>query len=560
MIKAVVVGINLYQNFPDQTLKGCINDAQDVMSYLTDKLGVAHADIYPLFDSLATKDAIMQALHDMIASSGANDMMLFHFSGHGAQLVSDSASESDGLDEVLCPTDFDFGDRSTALTDKEIAALLGSISPGRALTILADACHSGTISDMKPLTAKGDRARFLRPPADYAWRLEGRKPVVSRSFDNPAGVTVSACADAETAADTSFNGRANGAFTYNWLAALAATPQASMDTLLTDVAKTLAGFNMHPEIHGAAPLRASTFLIDPPPVIRALRAPSVGAPRMVPYTEKWSSSVAGLPVSVELSVTQADDGFLFQITPQVAGFRTTIPITASGDFSYPIPIPYVGVLNVGVSGWSLGNGKLDFDLTLTVTTSIPFVPPLRLCREHISVPLDQAQKALPTPQTAAEFVAMLQLLQLTGSAPQPYASVVGRDVTVIDDTPHDWRQGDAGWGPNWRENRRIVVDYLPPDQERVAVNLSAQNGSGNVYLVGWSSDDPHDPSFVLHMGNSLVGGWGSIHWTVTSRNAYEIPNRGLGAPIQRDTNGQSRPSQSEPLIVMPVLKNGSMPA
>ena len=98
MIKAVIVGINVYKNFPDQSLKGCINDAEDVMSYLTDNLGVAHEDIFPLFDQRATKDAIMQALSDMIASSGPADHMLFHFSGHGAQLVSDSVSEPDGLD------------------------------------------------------------------------------------------------------------------------------------------------------------------------------------------------------------------------------------------------------------------------------------------------------------------------------------------------------------------------------------------------------------------------------------------------------------------------------
>ena len=31
MIRALVVGINKYSNFPDQSLSGCLNDADDVI-------------------------------------------------------------------------------------------------------------------------------------------------------------------------------------------------------------------------------------------------------------------------------------------------------------------------------------------------------------------------------------------------------------------------------------------------------------------------------------------------------------------------------------------------
>src|SRR5262245_60374401 len=156
MLKAVIVGINEY---PESPLQGCINDAQDVITYLTDSLGVSHSNILPLYDSRATKDATVNALRDMIATSSSGDHLLFHYSGHGAQIASQDVNEPDGLDEVLCPVDFDWGDPTTALTDNELAALLATVPSGVALTVVLDSCHSG---DMKKDAKK--RPRFLAPP------------------------------------------------------------------------------------------------------------------------------------------------------------------------------------------------------------------------------------------------------------------------------------------------------------------------------------------------------------------------------------------------------------
>src|SRR3954471_4829151 len=98
MTKAVVVGINSYHRLP---LHGCVNDADDVIRYLMEVGGLAPADIHPLFDTRATKDAIVRALRDMIAGSRPGDHLLFHYSGHGTQVPSHDLDEPDGLDECL---------------------------------------------------------------------------------------------------------------------------------------------------------------------------------------------------------------------------------------------------------------------------------------------------------------------------------------------------------------------------------------------------------------------------------------------------------------------------
>ena len=587
MIKAVVVGINVFKNFPDQTLAGCINDAEDVLAYLTERLGVTPSDITPLFDERATKAAVVQAVRDMIASSSPGDHLLLHFSGHGAQIASSDVAEPDGLDEVLCPTDFDFDDRSSALTDKEIAALIATLPASVAWTLVADACHSGDL--VRDLSAKPPiKPRFLRPPPDVAWRLRKRHAVARpRALTQGNGVVVSACASSENAADISFDQRANGAFTYNWLRALAATPQASLDALVTDVAKALDAFKMHPEVAGPAALRASAFLAAPPasrslsdraPLARKRTLPVAGR-AIVLFEKQWSGSVMGLPVSLDLRITRDGADFDFEFAPGVAGSKFSVDATVDGNVSIPISVPLVGQVIVDIGGWDLSETQLDFDIAVRIVPpAIAFMPPLTIAREHLSIvvpflgPIEvtnqhltlplTATRAIPvSPQSPADLYAMLQLAQLSGSD----SSASGPRSPAA---PSAWRSRDAH-GP-----ALLRVELGPcDDQGRVYVNgesMAECYGEQRVVRIRELPDGDYNIRFEL--GNQ--GGWryeSNCSIFVNDEfvgNAHDVGGTGFDAPTnvdraRREWNVRIRDGQLLPdrdLVAAPMPRPAPAPA
>jgi|GEM_PF-1825859 len=561
MIKAVIVGINEYSYYPGQNLSGCVNDAEDVINYLTGSRSVAPGDIVPLYDQRATKAAITSALRDMVATSTPGDHLLFHFSGHGTQVAAQGVDEADGLDEVLCPTDFNFDDRSSAITDDELAAVLSSVPVGVALTVLVDACHSGDIS--RQFAARPtDRPRCLRPPRDVARGLEARRARKKRrSLERVRGATISACASSETAIDTSFGGKANGAFTYYWLKAVAATPEASLQQLVQSTGGSLAGYSMHPELAGPVELQASQLLCSPAPLLRALGVE--GAARsLVLFDQTWSSSVFGLGISFELRIVRADGGFTFMLTPSVAGFRTTLPVKVGGDVSIPLSVPIVGQLVVDIERWALSGSMLSFDLKIRVVPAIAFFPSITIVTQHVDLPLQSSDRALaPAPQSAAELYAMIQLLGGAGSKDPRYSGPNLREITSADNTPFVAAQGSFGWGPNWREDRPIMVGSLPHNQIRNGEPvLFGQQGAGNVYFVRWLNDDPTDGSFIAHIGNNFFGGWGSISYQVMA--TYGNVDIVLRSMEQRDAHQPlalppSAPAKLAPRSAEAAEQNGS---
>ena len=117
--KALLVGINQYPD-PRNSLRGCINDIVDMQHFIsvTNKV-YSTAQIKLLTDKAATKKGILLQLEWLLEGIEAGDQILFHYSGHGAQLpcqkiAGDVWEEKDGLDEIICPYDFD-GSNATAI-------------------------------------------------------------------------------------------------------------------------------------------------------------------------------------------------------------------------------------------------------------------------------------------------------------------------------------------------------------------------------------------------------------------------------------------------------------
>ena len=86
----------------------------------------------------------MQAQLDrLISLTLPGDTLFFHFSGHGTQVPSDDADETDGLDEAIVPTDMNL------IVDDDLRVIVAKAPLGACLTMMADCCHSGTMLDHK---------------------------------------------------------------------------------------------------------------------------------------------------------------------------------------------------------------------------------------------------------------------------------------------------------------------------------------------------------------------------------------------------------------------------
>src|SRR5690606_15671705 len=95
------------------------------------------------------------------------DRVYFYFSGHGLQVKDQNGDEEDGLDEALSTYDIAAADSdwTNVILDDEIDEMLARLKD-RAVSIVIDACHSGTIS--RSLSSNVgeamESARFLPRP------------------------------------------------------------------------------------------------------------------------------------------------------------------------------------------------------------------------------------------------------------------------------------------------------------------------------------------------------------------------------------------------------------
>ena len=259
--RALLIGINSY---PDCPLSGCVNDITDMAKFLTTKAGFRAEDIRLLTDARATTREIRTRLDWLVFDLKAGDRILFHFSGHGVQVATrDRKGELDGLDEAVCPHDFDWSDINM-IRDKEFYHIFGSIPEGVSAYWISDSCHSGDLQrEMLPPNRKEKR---IIPPVDIQWRIDAAKEkgLTTPPKTLPGIVLISGCKSNQTSADASFNGRANGALSYFLLQELnkpegLTTP---MSTVIATVAieLELKNYTQEPQLEGPDELKEKTFL------------------------------------------------------------------------------------------------------------------------------------------------------------------------------------------------------------------------------------------------------------------------------------------------------------
>jgi len=233
--KALLIGVNRYR-IPGADLRGCVNDVKNLQTVLSKYYGFAAGDIAVLTDYEATKKAIQTGIVKLLRQAKKGDVLLLHYSGHGANVPDKNGDEADNRDEILCPTDLNWYD---PLLDDWLRATFDQLGEGVNLTVIMDCCHSGSNTRAILPPDAPSIPRFLPCPLDLmaaesGRRLRGttratlhrsstttrrRKDIVN--VDIPE-VLITGCRDTQTSADAYIGGSYNGALTYNLVAAIKA--------------------------------------------------------------------------------------------------------------------------------------------------------------------------------------------------------------------------------------------------------------------------------------------------------------------------------------------------
>ena len=205
--RALLVGIN-YQNYPDISLNGCINDVLEVKSLLMEKFAYQESDIVLLRedepDHLPIYDNIMKELWNLVSTSENLEEIWFHYSGHGTQIT--NTVSLNGSDDLLVPLDYK---ENGYIVDTQI---LGFLKKTKCRTIFGfDCCHSGTICDLQWSFQYIDRE---------PWYV--RNKMENNVVQNPDIYIFSGCMDDQNCLDT-YNAIAQkhiGAFTAKFVESL----------------------------------------------------------------------------------------------------------------------------------------------------------------------------------------------------------------------------------------------------------------------------------------------------------------------------------------------------
>ena len=286
---AVLVGINKYQGAP---LRGCVNDVTIMRDILVQKYGVPANQIRLLLDERATKEGILERLKWLATCEEQNK--LFYYSGHGAQYPNQPYDktdwEPDGMDEILCPVDFNWQDKF--ITDDVIDAILDTMPGGHHMSMIFDCCHSGTIDRgvnnpfEAPAVLKNKKldmvSKHLPTPLDLMSRMSenvlfepsvdvtkefeefdlnkgfldffaGLKKTTNKRKPNDSKHNVSiitGCKDDQTSADAWVGNRYQGALSFVIQGLLLKEPTMDLRQLRKQAAKLLAkyGFDQVPQL------------------------------------------------------------------------------------------------------------------------------------------------------------------------------------------------------------------------------------------------------------------------------------------------------------------------
>jgi hypothetical protein len=132
---------------------------------------------------MPTRNNILTNLQNLVNQSSRLSEIWFHYSGHGSQIRDTNRDESDGLDEILVPMDYQ---QKGFIIDDEIFNI---VKNSKCKTILVfDSCHSGSVCDLQWC--------FQYTNGSIMKSLNTNKTII-----NPNIYCFSGCKDTQTSAD-----------------------------------------------------------------------------------------------------------------------------------------------------------------------------------------------------------------------------------------------------------------------------------------------------------------------------------------------------------------------
>ncbi|KAL3904128.1 MAG: hypothetical protein SGPRY_011406, partial [Prymnesium sp.] len=147
--RALLIGINYVGQQGE--LKGCHNDVVMMKQYIETQGYTSDSDsMKVLMDDgnhdMPTMANILNAFQWFTDGVEAGDSLFFHYSGHGGSVRDENGDEKDGKDETLIPVDYQ--ERGQLTDDVILSQLVLEVPRDATLTVVIDACHSGTVLDL----------------------------------------------------------------------------------------------------------------------------------------------------------------------------------------------------------------------------------------------------------------------------------------------------------------------------------------------------------------------------------------------------------------------------
>ncbi|KAJ7301266.1 caspase domain-containing protein [Mycena albidolilacea] len=196
---AFIIGIDEYLANSIPNLKGCVNDAQTVKTFLTNRFHIPEPQIAILVNADATRDIILEKFQSHLIDNSAieqDDTIIIYYAGHGSRAKApDSWPSMDGKIETLVPHDertktLENGQVVHGIPDRTINMLLSRLATakGNNITVIFDCCHSGGItrdSSSSILPVPRFVETLVPIPEHLDWNLLG---VRSGKVDLPLGI------------------------------------------------------------------------------------------------------------------------------------------------------------------------------------------------------------------------------------------------------------------------------------------------------------------------------------------------------------------------------------
>ena len=225
----MLVGIDAYPS-PTPPLRGCLKDVAQIEAYLQASIDSAEQlQLLSLCNEEATYPKIIDAFRQHLQQAGSEDVIWFHFSGHGTESYTagefQETIEPNGKDQNLVCYEPEGASGPHLLADKELAILLHEVATASGgepphMIVSLDCCHSGSGTRFDEWEPSAVRPRMISQPKfnTYKQALEaGKARALDSYLDGYFGtdnlhlpltehILFSACTSIQTAGDTEKGG------------------------------------------------------------------------------------------------------------------------------------------------------------------------------------------------------------------------------------------------------------------------------------------------------------------------------------------------------------------